>query len=408
MAELDLISLGPWSGIDNVHDADAGVFQIAGENEARRPALVTALDVDLNDDGWPQRRGGVVEGTALTAGLSVFSGAGLLLAQDGGTIQLVDPDDWSTQPLVTDLTADALIHFHTHAGQVWWTNGITTGRILADGTALNWGCAVAPAPALGTTTGTLRADRYMVAATFVDAAGVEHGASEVSVVTLNGTQAITVNLSSVDSLAVAVKLYATKPNHDGLFFVKAVAPGALPTTITDVEVSEEPLRTQHLSPPLPADGLFSYNGQLVLFAENFLFPSYGVNAHLFEIADILEGRPTTVIAGAGLDDGFWTLCADSAYWTTGGPAPEDWVTRQRDTRLYAAGSLVLPGRFIPQLGVASNVAVFVSEDGLTFGLPDGTILAPQQGQIHIDVVGKRASIVFKKQDNLRQILFTLN
>ena len=71
MPELVPISLGPWSGIDNVHDTDADTFQIAGENEAHRPALVTASDVDLTDDGWVQRRGGVVEGTALVAGLSL-------------------------------------------------------------------------------------------------------------------------------------------------------------------------------------------------------------------------------------------------------------------------------------------------------------------------------------------------
>lgn len=400
------ISIGPWMGIDNVHLSDAGVFQPRGELEKRLPALVSAENVDLDNDGWPQRRIGFTRHVALDSGLELFVGAGLVLVQDGGTIKQFNPADRSTVDLVTGLAADERVIFHLHAGQVFWTNGEVTGRILTDGTALNWGCAV-PSIQLANAIGTLRAGRYLVAATFVDVAGVEHGAGEAEVIVLADGQAISVDIPSLDSAAISVRLYASKPNNTELFFVGDVAVGALPAVIDDVEVSEEPLRTQFLAPPLAGDGLFSYRGVLVLFAETFLFPSYGVNTHLFEIADVIEARPTQVLAGAGLADGFWTLCEDGAYWTTG-DVPENWQTWQRDERTYAAGALVLSGSLLPALQTPMDVALFVSEHGLVAGLPGGALMPLQQDRLRLDVAGKRASIVYSEQgQDLRQVLFTL-
>lgn len=404
------IFLGPWSGIDNVHEADARTFQPPGELEKRVPTLVQASNVDFNDDGWPSTRGALVQKVALTDGLAVFSGAGLLLAQDEGTIKLVDPSDWSTTDLVTGLATDQRVEFHTHAGQVFWTNGTVTGRILADGTALNWGCSV-PTCTLAAVAGALRAGRYLVACTFVDAAGVEHGAGKASVIELAVPTAIQVTIPSFDSSAVSVRVYATRTNGTELFLIGESLVGSFPVTIADVEISERPLRTQFLTPPVAGDGLFSYRGSLVLFADNFLFPSYGLNTHLYEITEVQEARPTTVLAGAGLDTGFWTVCEGGAFWTVG-DTPENWQTWQRDSRVYAAGSLVLSGSLLPKLRTSDDVVLFVSSRGLVAGLSSGTLVPLHEDQLSIDVLGKQASIVYRKLDNgllpaMRQVLFSL-
>lgn len=397
---------GPWPlGLDNVHDPKHAVFQLP-EQPGDQPARLTlAENVDIDNGGWLQRRAGLVERVSVATGKTVFAGAGLLLAQDGGSILLVDPDDWSSSTLVSGLASDALVVFHEHAGQVFWTNGAVTGRILADGTALNWGCSV-PTCTLASVAGTLRAAIYLVAVTFVDAAGVEHAAGKATPITLATPGGIRVSIPAFDPSAVDVRVYATRPNGTELYWVGESAVGSFPVTIADVEVSQRPLRTQFLAPPFAGDGLFSYRGALVLFADKFLFPSYGVNTHLYEITEMQEARPTTVLAGAGLDDGFWTLCGSGAFWTTG-EKPEDWKTWQRDDRVYAAGSLVLSGSLIPKLQTGLNVALFVSSRGLVAGMPDGSLVPLQEDQLSIDVLGKRASIIYRKLDNIRQILFCL-
>jgi len=401
-----VIPLGPWpEGQDTLHSEYEDVFQIKEGRPARAQAV---QNLDLNNDGWPELRSGSTEVLTGTANKNVFVGAGLILFQDGGTIYRAIPGTpFTTSSVVTGLDADAVVEFYEFLNTIWYTNGIVCGRILSDGTASHWGCSVPPIPTLGTQVGTLRAGRYMVAATVVDADDVEHAAGKSAVITLTGSQTITATLSSTDTNAVTARFYATKPNGTELFFVRAIAVGSLPTTITDVEISEEPLRTQFLSPPIPGTGIFSFKGMIITFVDNYLLPSFGVNHHLFEITEIAEARPTDILSGAGLATGFWTVCETGAFWTAGAEIPEAWQTWQRDNREYAKGTVVIPGSFIPRLKLAENIALFVSEDGLMAGLPDGSLIPLTADKQRISVSGLRASFAYRRHTNYNQILFSL-
>jgi len=399
---LPPLQLGPWpQGQDTFHNETHAVFQ---PGEQRLARLSRAVNVDLDDEGWPKRRAGTTLRIALT-GSRLFANNSLVLVQDETSILSVDPSDWSTTELVSGLSGNPIV-FHEHAGQVFWTDGTSNGRITLAGTALNWGCSAAPTPTLGTTAGNLRAGRYLVAATFIDSSGVEHAASKAAVAALDGTTDLTVNLSAIDANAAYVKIYCSKPNGTELFFCSQVAVNALPATITSIEVSEEPLRTQLLSPPIPADVIFSYRGLLMLGVENAVFPSYGLSHHLFDIAENLETRPENVIAGAGLDTGFWTLTANGAFWTEG-KTPESWETWQRSSLKFSAGALVISGEKIPKLQTSKNIALFVSNRGLVAGLTDGTVVQLTPDQTTLDVASKSSSIVYRISGDLRQILFTL-
>jgi hypothetical protein len=361
--------------------------------------------VDLDDEGFPQLRSGFTTLTALTSGLNVFAGAGLLLLQDNGVIYSVNPSTGATTSLVTGLSTSARVEFHEHAGQIFWTNGVVSGRI-SSGSALNWGLTVCPSPTLDTTPGTLRAGRYMVAATFVDASGVEHAAGKASVIEVDGTEDIIASIGVVASAAVSIRFYCTKPNGKGLFYVGQALVGDAQLTISDVEVSEEPLRTQFLYPPIPGSGIFSYRGYLMTFVDNAIFPSHGVNYSLFDVMRRLETRPTDVRAGAGLRSGFWTVCERGAFWTTG-EKPEDWRTVKLDDRKYAAGTVIHQGHQLPALEVVSDFALFVSEDGLMAGLEDGRLRSLTQDRLYLDVEGKRAQFALCRNGDLRQVLFNL-
>lgn len=400
------ISLGPWpEGVDGIRDVYSDGFQ---PGEERRAKLAAGVNVDLDDDGWPQLRAGTTEQVVATAGLSGFEALGLLLFQDQGIIKRVTSvgPPFVTANVVTGLNASARVEFCEHAGAIWWTNGLENGQISAAGTATNWGLTVPSIPTLGTTTGTVPAGRYLVSALCEDANGVEHGASKSAVVTLSSAGAITADLSVTDANTSLCRFFATKPNGDQLFYVGEAAPGALPITISNVGVSDEPLRTQFMSPPIPGDGLFSYNGSIITFKDNYLYPSWGAAVHLFGITAVVETRPTNVLAGAGLDNGFWTVCERGAFWTTGA-MPADWVTRQRDDREYAQGVLVLNGGLVPRLKTFERVALFISEDGLMAGMPDGTLLPLTDSVQRLDISGLRASIVYHEHDDFDQILFNL-
>ena len=405
------ISLGPWSGIDNVHEQHHAVFQPSDEGRAR---LVAALDVDLSAEGWPTQREEFEQRLAAAGALRVHSGLGLLLLQDSNSIKAIDvsTDPYGATTVVSGLNAVAA-EFLTLGDKIFWHNGTYSGTIYEDLSTEVWGLPSADAPVLGvgSSPNTLRAGRYMVSITYVDAKGKEHSTKKASVINLGDDQYITVSISPPAG-AVSARVWCTKPNGTQLFFVREASVGAFPVGIIDVDVSVQVLKNQHLSPPIAPDCLFDFNGMLMLGVENAVFPSVGLNHHLFDIGRSQEYFPGKVLAGVGLKDGFWTATEQGLYWTSGSD-PGSWDTDSRDSRKYAKGSRKLAGHLIPFLKVAQPVAVFVSEDGLVFGLPEGQLVIPHQDQLVLDVEGKKASIIWRRQpagsalERMAQVMFTL-
>jgi hypothetical protein len=386
------------------------MFEPPGPEGRPVPALHAAVNLDINDAGEVSRRDGLAGWvTAATAGKAVFSGLGLLLMQDGGKILKITGEETSAE-LVTGLNADARVSFCEHAGQVFWTNGAVTGRITAAGAAANWGCATTPTATVSTTSGDLPAGIYQITTACYDAAGIEHSAPKAVSVTLDGTKDITVSLSSVDANATHVRIYATRRNGTELFWCKTVTRAAIlapaTVTVTDVAVSNEPLRTQFFSPPIAGSLLFPFRGMMMIGLEQYLYPSYGANVHLYEIAKAVEGRPSTILAGVGLDLGFWTVTSRGAFWTQG-DEPGQWQTFQRDAREYCAGSLVIQASKVPWLGLQGNIALFASESGLMAGTGDGQIITAFPERQRLTVTNKRASFAYLERGELRKLIFSL-
>lgn len=412
MGKMSTLPFGGFvGGTDNYHAADDRVFDTVSTNEGINPPRRCQLSTNIvfNDEGLPELRPGSVQRITATDGLAAFSALGMLFYQDQGVIKRVTgTSPYATTDVVTGLNASAVVEFHEHAGEIYWTNGLVNGRIKSDGTAAPWGLTVPPAPTLGTTVGDLPAGRYFVCCVLEDADGIEHATGEASLITLaDDSTDITVDLSAVDTDASIVRIFVTRTDGDTLYFSTSVAPGSLPATITNVRASSEQIKTQFLSPPIPGDGAFSYNGQIITFNGEYLYPSLGEHAHVFEIDLTEESRLSDLKAGAGLDGGYWAVTARGAFWTTGQP-PDGLNTDKKDNRQYAKGSLVIPGSYLPSLGITDHVALFVSEDGLMVGRPDGVMQPVSDETQRLDVEGKTARIVYHKADDFNEIAFTLN
>lgn len=406
--QLDPISVGPWlEGQDTFHtDLTHAVFQ-PGESGARLSALT---NLDLTDEGTARLRAGLTSRVAATTGLNTFSGAGLLLLQDAGVIKSVNTTDWTTSSVVTGLNASARVDFHEHDNQIWWTNGLVNGRILADESTEGWGIAVPPTPTLGTTAGDLPAGLYQVAATYLDGAGVESGAGKAASIVLDGTEDITATLTP-DADAVSVRFYATEADvkgEGGLFWVKTVAVGSLPATIDDVKVSRYALKTQHMRGPVAGDGVFSYQEILGTWKDNWIYPSSGMSPHLFRLGHDIIKMPFDVQAVAGTEQGFYAATTKGLFFLVGDTIRNLQRVR-KDSYGYATGSTVVSGDRIPRLESGDTpVALFVNEFGLVAGLPGGKVVQIPQDQLRISsVTSKRASIAYCERGDLRQVLFSV-
>lgn len=401
-------------GMNNVLAPSHARFQPRVSNGQPVPPefMQSIIDLDLDSDGALSTRAGLVQELALTAGKTLWAGADTLLIQEAGTISKVTLGVLNTKtPLVTGLSASARVLFHEHAGQVFWTNGITQGRI-ASGTSLNWGCAVCPTPTVGSTTGSLPVGEYRVAATFVDASGIEHGADLSASITLTTAKAITVLLSAVDAAAAYVRLYLAGPNDDRLFHAKDVAVSAMPTTITTLPMSDYQCNRVGCVGPPAVTALWSWRDYLITASGSWLYPSVGAAAHLFQIDQTGIQFPETILAGVGLPTGFWVVGESDAYWVSGDSHPKTWKVIPLNLDCgFAKGGVTLSSGLVPALSIkdATPIAVFASSIGLAFGLPDGSMLLPMQNRYHLDVAGKVASFAYYRNGaNIPQLICTLS
>lgn len=404
------IRVGPYpKGVDTFHSADHRLFQIGRRDKKHYERLTAASNLFLDDEGNLRVRPGLTEVLSATAGKTCFSGAGLLLTQDGGTVSSVDPDTGTPTALIANLSTSLVVMFCEQAGKVFCTNGTVHSLISSAGAASNWGMTVPPAPTLDVTSGDLPAGRYRVSCSLIDASGAMSGAPEAAVQTVNGSQDITVTLGSVDANATHVRVYASQDNTPDLYFVKQVAEGDLPTTITEVDTSWEILPTQFLSGPqgLPSIvGISKWLGYMMIWRGSRVMHSAGNRHHLFDLKTAPWKFPYTVRAVAGAGQVCWVATSRGIFNYIGEP-PTGRMSDPLDTRAYAAGSVVVPADKLPFIEATGNVALFASEDGLAVGLPDGQLLHPHEHQTNWDVAGKTASITYLETDDAALVVVDL-
>jgi len=402
------IALGPWfRGEDTRHAADPRhpAYQ-AGQDDG--PFLLGSVNCVIDESGSAVRRPGLTDWITLTAGKRLFGGSSLLLAQDGTDLLLVDQAAGTTSVLASDLSADTPAHFHELAGNIFVTDGSVFYVVDSTGTLANWGQDVPPPPTLTTIVGNLPAGRYRACCVTVDANGVHSGASKATAITVNGNEDLRVNLASVDANADKVDVYVGLTNQPEMYMVKRVDPGALPTTVDDMNVSSRILMTQFLSPPSHKTGwagIGSWRGSLLLWQGQRVIRSKGNAHHLFDFRNNVWKFPHTVKAAAGTKGVCWIATSEGMYLQTGDPVTGE-VEREpvHDAR-YASGFAMLDGA---KLGVSRGlVPAFASEDGLTLGLPDGELLRPQEGSVRWDVEGKSADICYAETGAMKNVYVTL-
>lgn len=395
------IPIGPWPlGADNVADEQASVFQLSKGKAAR---LRAAVNVNLDDDGWPERRAGMALAYGAQAARTAVSLNGMLLLQDGGRIVRLLP---APQAVLVSGLGGAPVRFCAFQRQVFWSDGSACGCIDRNGAATNWGLAV-PAVSASAVAGTLAAGTYRVAATFVDAAGREGGAAQAAALTLTSPGALRVAIPVRDPNARYVEIYASAgANQPDLFWCRRVALGHVPVTLSDLRISTRPLRTQHLRGPVAGAGLFTYRGYLLTWSGARLYRSQPKAPHLWDLRTQRFIFPGTVRTALALADGFYVGTDAGLFWVAG-EDPAAWRVLQVDDRVYLAGGRRLAARKLPALQAGGVVALLASRDGLMVGLPGGQVMAATDGRLALPGTATAASIAYREAGKYRQVLMAL-
>lgn len=396
MPKQETLPIGPWpKGINNVDDPKSAVFQLSDET---LPPLTKAQNVDFDRQGFVRRRVGRTKCVNLSSAHSLYSSnSGRLFLIDAGTLKEVLPD--FTLRTVDIGLGDHPMSFAEAGGVIFYANEAKVGAV--DGF---WGIPMPSSPFIVPTTGTMPAGRYFCAVTGVRGT-VESGARQPTVISLETPGGLAVSLAGLDSNLSALNIYLSEPNGQTPYFLRQTAV-ANSLTIDELPQTKSPLKTFGHYPPMLGQRIAKFRGRMLIAAGSTLYWSQPLAYHHYRVqADAQLFADRIILLGA-LDSGFFLGLPDRTYWVQGAE-PNEWMPRLVDTRRNAEGDpLRLPAHKLPSLQSQGEVLVWATEDGFVAGTGDGTIHYLNDGRVAVDQF-QRASLAFREESGLRQILMTL-
>lgn len=252
-----MATLGPWpKGINNlVSDHDVPRSTQGNPGDACR----NAVNIDFADSGKAKRRKGVTKvysGMLPKGGFSCPAGAFFV---ESGWLKSFTGSAGVNLCQVFGTT----FAYHYQDGIVYFSDGLVCKKIVG-GAVYNWGITPPSTPVLSTTSGTFAAGKYLGAVCFVDANGVESGASSVvSVDAASNTGIVFSNLASTADQQVSyLRLYLSMPDGSELYHVADVAPGSSPYTVAAGRYDDSNvLETAFVSPPPAGRIIRTHNGR---------------------------------------------------------------------------------------------------------------------------------------------------
>jgi hypothetical protein len=210
--------------------------------------LKTADNVHVLGTGEIERRQGAAKVLAAT-------GVGVFTTLDFSRMYLVDGanllhvlDDLTTVLLKT-LTSTAPMDWTELNRQVYFSNGVDSGIITADGRVLDWAWAVPTAPNLARTTGSLSAGRYQVCCTYLQADGRETGSGDVAEIDI--AQGDAFQVTEIPQVAGLTTLVYIAPANSSVFGFAFTTTNAARTWNAGPDAIGTDLTT-HMMRPLPA------------------------------------------------------------------------------------------------------------------------------------------------------------
>ena len=389
-------------GINNVDDQASTHFQLPTSAADSPPALTRAVNVDLDRNGWLRRRRGRTIWKDLTNGHSLTSINRRLLLVDAGVLYEV-LDDGTMVSLASGI-GNSYLSYVAVGDQIFYISEETAGIVGG-----LWGLDLPAPPFLTSIAGNLSPGEYMVAIT-VEANGLESGARLPTKITLATQGGIQASLSNIDPQAEYVNVYCSEPDGRDLYWVDRL-PIAATVNITSVQRSTDPLRTFNYYPPPKGQFIAVHRGYMLIASGSVLYWSQPLDYHHFRIQSDLQLLPSRIVMLITLDTGFFIATESSTYWITG-DIPDLWTITTVDSGRVIEGSAIrLPAHKFPTLNdkqvIRGEVAVWMSNDGFVVGLPDGTTKHITDSRLAIDTYNS-GRLLFREQDNLRQIIASLH
>lgn len=371
--------------------------------ELPQTSLRRVVNYDIMDGGDLHRRRGrtlAYTGTIVT-GTLYSNGKRVLFVEGGNMWELIKISGVWTRVLFRVGVTNRPVSYLDVNGDIYWSNGLFTGCIDAEGQDLPWGIRgphEQPNVSGADVGGNLEVGTYQVAVTFLDDLGQESGtplSKTVEIAVAGGSIQLTDLPTPIDGSTIQV--YCSSANGEGLYRVGQLIAGTPDYRITAVSNQQTiKLQTQFGSVPPAGDVLEYFNGRIYIAEGNIVWFTEALRYGLVkQHRNFLQfSKPVTVMKAVA--DGIY-ICADQTYWVSGVDTSEF-----QQIPVLPYGAVKGTGINLPE---SDNVAWF-SEEGVILGGLEAQVTNVQEDKSAVGTF-ENGAMVFRKQRGLRQIVATL-
>jgi len=385
-------TIGPWP---------KGINNSSRDYVLPKDAALDALNVDVTDEGHIVRRSGYSQTQAIdnghslrTLGGKTFIGLGTSL----GVITAMNPLVVTTLRTSMDLRP---VSYAERGGEVWWSNGVQSGRCNADNTDHPW---VPPTPADIVTVfsgaGTLPAGVYRIAITQAMNDGEESVASAIYAYTLASAGSIVVTLPAASSGVDAFNVYCTVADGKVLQMYSAVAAATASVSITDNPTGRNLRDRAFLQPMPPGDAMCFHGGRLLVMAGEFIYYSQPYDYGVYDPAQNYLVLGATGSLMASVESGLFVV-ADRTWFYAGA----DIASAEPAERLpfgAAAGTV-----FQHPISTSPTVGWY-SDEGIVLGALDGSVTLPQRSAGFIGPVAASGAAWVRQRNGTSHVVISLD
>ena len=395
------LQFGPWTrGIVN-SSRDYTLPKSDAPGAQRTIAVLDALNVDFTDKGTAVTRRGYSQTVAVDNGHSLKTLGGKTLMGVGTELRVITAmSPLATTTLRTGLDG-AAISYDERGGEVWWSNGVDSGRCNADNTDHPW---VPPAPgnlsAVFAGAGTLPAGTYRVAITHAMSDGEESVASDIEEITLASAGAITLTLPAATAGTDAFNVYCTVANGKVLQKYSTVAAATASVSITAAPQGRQLADRAFLKPLPPGTAICFHGGRLLSLSGEVLYYSRPYDYGVYDPAQdyLILGTAGSIIAS--VESGVF-VAADRTWFYSGTD-----IASAEPTELLDYGA-VAGTEFNPPLQTNPTAGWF-SHKGVVIGSNDGTIVLQQRAKGFIAPTADSGASWVRQRDGQVHVVVSLD
>jgi hypothetical protein len=379
-----------------------GENNILPGHELPLTTLRRSVNYDITDTGdLVTRRGRTKIYSGTPAPRTLYSNGKRVLFVEGGSLwELTEINGVWTRMLVRLNIGNHPMAYVSVNGDIYWSNGIHTGIMEADGSDRPWGItppANQPTVLSGAAGGSLAAGRYQVAITFLSALGDESGTPLAAEVDVSAGGSIEIRDIPTPLDGSSINIYASSPGGEGLYKVANVLPGTPIFRIAAVSNAQgRRLSTQFRMKPPAGSLLEYYNGRIYIAQGNIVWITDPLRYGLVNAVSgfIMYSEDVTIMKA--VDDGMY-ICADATYWVSGFDTDEF-----QQVGLLPYGGVLGTGINIPK---SDNVAWF-SKYGIVVAGLNAQLTNIQEDKSAIGEF-ENGAMIYREQGGLRQIIATL-